>query len=115
MVSASSGLTNNGVRDYIIQRVSGAVIAAYVIFLLGYLVCHPALDFGTWQTLFSNQLMRVFTLLTVFCILLHGYIGLWGVFTDYIKPIFIRLICQAIAFVGLFACFCWAIFILWSV
>lgn len=37
---------------------------------------------------------KVFTLLTLFSILVHTWIGMWQVLTDYIKPLALRLLLQ---------------------
>ncbi|MFB9087345.1 succinate dehydrogenase, hydrophobic membrane anchor protein [Erwinia tracheiphila] len=43
---------------------------------------------------FSSSFTKVFTLLTLFSILVHGWIGTWQVLTDYIKPLALRLLLQ---------------------
>ncbi|MGD9592998.1 MAG: succinate dehydrogenase, hydrophobic membrane anchor protein [Candidatus Berkiella sp.] len=44
----------------------------------------------------------------------HAWIGLWTVLTDYVKPLLIRYVFQAIILLALFVYVVWGIFILWG-
>ena len=43
MVNSVSSLGRSGVNDWVIQRVSAVVIAAYVFFMIGYFYANPEL------------------------------------------------------------------------
>jgi succinate dehydrogenase / fumarate reductase membrane anchor subunit len=115
MVKTSTSFTNNGVTDYLLQRLSSLIIGPYVLFIVGFALYHSGADFATWQNLFGQLWMKVFTILTIVCVLIHGYIGLWQVSTDYMKSTAIRLCFQAVVFLGLLTCVIWTFFILWSI
>lgn len=53
-----------------------------------------ALTYDIWRGFFASSFTKVFTLLTLFSILVHGWIGMWQVLTDYIKPLAMRLLLQ---------------------
>ena len=111
-------LTNKGrggVRDWLVQRVSALIIAVYVIFMVGYFVLHPNLDYLVWQNLFSSTGMRVFSLLVLFGLVSHAWVGMWTISTDYLKSTFGRLFFQVIVFLVLAACLVWGIQIFWGV
>lgn len=86
VVTTVTSFGRNGVSDWIIQRVSAVILAAYTIFLVGYILFTPQIDYGTWQNLFSQLWMRIFSLLALISVAAHGWIGLWGVVTDYLTP-----------------------------
>jgi len=115
MVENITSLTRNGLRDWLVQRISAIILAAYTLFLLGYIVWHHPLDYATWQQLFSSNWMRIFSLLALLSLIAHTWIGIWTIFTDYLKCACIRLTAQVVVMLVLFGCFIWGILILWSV
>jgi succinate dehydrogenase / fumarate reductase membrane anchor subunit len=111
---ASMSLTGNGFRDWLVQRFSSLVIAAYFITLLIFFFCHHQLDYQTFSGFFALSWMQVFTLITLLCLFLHTWIGIWTVTTDYIKPIYLRLIIQLAVLLSLAIYFFWGVHILWK-
>ncbi|HEY8939400.1 MAG TPA: succinate dehydrogenase, hydrophobic membrane anchor protein, partial [Cellvibrio sp.] len=61
MVTSVTSFGRSGLYDWLIQRVGGAVMAAYTIFIVVYLVLNPELTFEQWQSLYNQLWMRVFT------------------------------------------------------
>lgn len=84
MVTAVTTFGRSGLSDWLIQRFSAVVLAAYAVFLTVFLVTTPELTYEIWAELFSQLWMRVFTLLVLLSCAAHGWIGLWGVLTDYV-------------------------------
>ena len=82
---------------------------------MGFFTFGPEITFASWQAFFSQLTTKVFTLLALGSILIHAWIGLWQVLTDYIKSAALRVCFQfgivAILFVYLFSGF----FIVWGV
>ncbi len=121
MVTAVTSFGRSGLYDWLIQRVSAVVMASYVIFLTGYILCTPELGFGEWKALFSQLWVRVFSLIALLSIAAHAWIGLWAVLTDYLtnrmmgpKATVLRLIAQVV--LGGVAVFytVWGVEILWG-
>jgi len=115
MVKNITSLTSSGLRDWLIQRVSAVIIAAYMAFILLYFVTHPKLSYDAWLALNQMQTVRIFTFLTLLSFMLHAWIGIWTVTTDYLKPLVIRLTAQILVIVGLFAMLAWGVAIIWSI
>ena len=115
MVKSVLGVNHQGLRDRIIQRLTAIFMAIYSIFLMAYFISHSDLSFAEWHSLFSSQWMKVATILFILGILFHAWIGIWTVFTDYVKPFVLRSILNTLVLIMLFACFFWGILILWSV
>lgn len=115
MVSNVSSMPNKGRRDWIIQRVSAVVIAAYFLYILFYICTTPSIDFYAWQALFQSSWVRIFSLIVLLMISLHAWIGVWTVITDYLKNTTIRILSQLIVIFVLLSCVIWGVQILWGV
>lgn len=107
-------LTGNGLRDWIIQRVTAVVLAIYIIFLTIFIFTHPNLGFAGWHDLNSHIWMRIFSLLVLLSLMLHAWIGIWTVGTDYIKITWLRMIFNLLVIFSLFGFLIWGVEILWS-
>ncbi len=113
MVNSVTSLTRNGLRDWLIQRFSAVIIGFYVVFLLGYVCCHQPLTYTLWHDLFQQQWMQIVSLMTLLALLLHAWIGVWTVTTDYLKPYGLRLFVQVVIVIFLLACFMWGVDVIW--
>lgn len=102
-----------GLRDWIVQRVTALLIGVYTLFLFAYFLSNPSLTYATWRGLFDSLWMRLATLLVLVSVLWHAWIGLWTVFTDYVKPKCVRLLLQALVILLMLVYFIWVFFILW--
>ena len=108
------GVKNNrGFIDWVVQRVSALIIAAYLIFLLVFFTQHCPLQFSDWQGLFACQWMRYVTVLVVLAVVWHAWIGLWTVFTDYVKCGVVRLILEIAVILVLTGFVIWCLDIMW--
>lgn len=122
MVTSVTSFGRSGLYDWLIQRVGGAVMAAYTIFLVVYLVVNPELTFEQWQTLYSQLWMRVFSLATLLSFISHAWIGLWSVVTDYLttrlmgsKATFLRIFAQVILGAVSVTYLVWGIQVIWGI
>ncbi len=120
MVTTVSGYGRSGVADFVIQRATAIVLAAYTVFLIGYLVVTPDLTFEVWRGLFDRLWMRVFSFLALISIAMHAWIGLWAVLTDYIterligaKALALRMLFMAANAVVTVAYLFWGVELLW--
>ncbi|ANF58503.1 succinate dehydrogenase, hydrophobic membrane anchor protein [Halotalea alkalilenta] len=114
MVTNVTNLGRSGLSDWLVQRASAVILALYTVFIVGYLLLHPQLDYLTWSGLFERTSMRVFTLLALLSIAAHAWIGLWTVVTDYIKWTNLRLALQAFVILALFVFVVWSVQVLWG-
>jgi len=104
----------SGIKSWFIQRFTSIILISYIIFIF-YNCNFTALDFQTWNALFSNYYTKIFSLVTMFSVLVHAWIGLWTVTTDYLKCIYIRISAQILIILLLLIYFVWSIDILWSI
>lgn len=103
-----------GLLDWLAQRITGALIALYLVVLGGgWLLATRPLAFETWQGLFAQGWMRVATLLFAVSVAWHAWIGLRDILMDYIKPAGLRLALQVLVLLTVAAYLGWTIQILW--
>ena len=115
MVNNVTSFTGNGLRDWLIQRVTAVILGAFSIFLLVFFMLHHPMDYSTWRNLFSQQWMKIFTLLTIGSLGMHAWVGIWTVLTDYIKPACLRLLLEVLVILALIVYVIWGFNIFWSV
>jgi succinate dehydrogenase / fumarate reductase, membrane anchor subunit len=121
MVTSVTSFGRSGLYDWLIQRVGGVVMAAYLIFIVGYLASNPNLTYEQWQTLFGQLWVRVFSFLTLVSFIAHAWIGLWAVLTDYLtvrlmgdKATVLRIIAQTVLGGVAVTYLIWGIEIIWG-
>jgi len=121
MVTAVTSFGRSGLYDWMMQRVSAVVMAAYTIFLVAFIVLTPDLDYDTWKALYATLWMRVFSVMTLLSIAAHAWIGLWAVLTDYLtnrlmgaKATVLRVIAQMGLGAVTVTYLVWGIEILWG-
>ncbi len=121
MVTAVTSFGRSGLYDWMIQRVSGVAMAAYVVFLVGFIVTTPDVGYAEWKELYSTLWMRIFSLITLLSLAAHAWIGLWAVLTDYLtnrmmgpKATVLRVIAQMALGVVTVTYVVWGIEILWG-
>lgn len=116
MVKGVLSLTRSGLRDWLIQRITAVIIAAYAIFLLDYFIVNlPHLYYPQWHALFQNPMMQVFTALALLSVVFHAWVGMWTIFTDYIKPTWLRGLLEMLLIIALFAFLIWGFAIIWGI
>lgn len=114
MVTSVTSLTGNGLKDWLIQRVTAIFLAGYVVFLGGFFLLHPHLTYPIWHELFQNQFMKIATIINMGALFLHAWIGIWTVTTDYLKSTALRLFIQMSVLFLLTAQLIWGMMILWG-
>ncbi len=121
MVTNVTNFSRSGLYDWMAQRVSAVVLAAYFLFLIGFMVTHSGLTYADWHGLFSHTAMRIFSLLALVALIIHAWVGMWTITTDYLTPMAlgrwatcVRFLVQAACGVLQFAVFVWGVQILWG-
>jgi len=122
MVTNVTNFSRSGLYDWMAQRVSAVILAAYTLFLLGYLFFGSHLTYAAWHGLYSSTGMRVFSLLALVALSVHAWVGMWTISTDYLTPMalgklatVVRFLFQAACGIAMFAFFVWGVQILWGI
>lgn len=102
MVTNVTNLGRSGLFDWLVQRFSAVILAAYTLCFLGTFILHPEMDYLQWREIFDSTLIRYFSLITILALCAHAWIGMWTISTDYLTTLqlgsgatFIRLVFQA--------------------
>ena len=115
MVSNASALGRNGVHDYVLVRATAIVLTLYIIYMIGFFAFTSELTYYVWHGFFASAFTKVFTLLALFSILIHAWIGMWQMLTDYVKPLAIRLPLQLLIVVALLVYVIYGFVVVWGV
>ena len=103
-----------GLRDWLAQRVTAALMALFTVLLLVQLIFSKGpIGYDQWAGIFSSQWMKVLTFTVILALLLHVWVGMRDIWMDYIKPVWLRLSLQVFTIVWLVACAGWGIQVLW--
>jgi succinate dehydrogenase / fumarate reductase membrane anchor subunit len=103
-----------GLRDWLSQRVTAALMALFTAIVLAQVVfSRGPIGYDKWAGIFASQWMKVLTFAVIVSLLWHVWVGMRDVFMDYIKPLGLRLAMQIFTIVWLTACAGWAVQVLW--
>jgi len=103
-----------GLRDWLAQRVTAAVMALFTLLVLAQLIFSKGpLGYDQWAGIFSPQWMKTLTFSVIVALAFHAWVGMREIWMDYIKPVGLRLFLQALTLLWLVSCSGWAIQVLW--
>ena len=103
-----------GMRDWLSQRVTAALMALFTLLLLAQLLFSKGpIGYDTWAGIFAAQWMKVLTFTIFVAMGWHAWVGVRDVWMDYVKPVAVRLVLQVFTIVWLIGCMGWAIQVLW--
>ena len=102
-----------GLRDWLMQRITAVVMAAYTLLMGGILLSNKPLDYVAWKSLFGMGWLRIATLLFLLSLFLHAWVGVRDIIMDYVKPAGWRLAAQIAVILALTGYTAWAASILW--
>ena len=121
MRNSATSFSRSGLSDWLVQRVSAYILAAYFLVIAGFLVCSQGVGYVEWYSFMTSTAMRIFTLLALLALAGHAWVGLWTVFTDYVterqmgpKASVLRLLLQVGMAIFIFVYVVWGIQILWG-
>jgi len=114
-VRVATSLGRSGLQDWLLQRLTAVILFLYFIFWVGYYFYTRSFNYTYWKALFNSEIMRIASVIVLFSLLMHAWIGIWTVCTDYLKNTSIRLISLTIFGLALLCCLLWGFKILWSI
>ncbi len=105
-----------GLRDWLSQRVTAALMALFTIVLLAQvLLVSGPIGYDQWAGIFASQWMKFLTFAVFVALAWHVWVGVRDIYMDYIKPVGLRLVLQIFTIVWLVGCTGWGIQVLWRV
>ena len=119
MVTTVTSLSRSGLSDWLVQRVTAVILLAFFGFV-GVEIASGT-DYAQWSALFSQTWMKVFTFLALLSLAAHAWIGMWGVFTDYLterlmgpRGNVLRIGLQLLTSLSLVIYVVWGVLVIWS-
>jgi succinate dehydrogenase / fumarate reductase membrane anchor subunit len=115
MVNNAATVGRSGVHDFILLRASAVILALYTFFLAGFFFVTSEVTYEVWRDLFSCMSVKVFTLLAILALVVHAWIGVWQVLSDYVKPALLRGLLQFVFSITLLCYLAAGFIIVWGV
>ncbi len=104
-----------GTRDWLAQRITAALMVVFTLLVFGQLLlAQGETTYTRWAGIFAPQWMKSITVVVIFALLYHVWVGMRDIWMDYIQPTGIRLFLHVFTLVWLLACGAWAVQSLWS-
>ena len=72
-----------GSTIWYLQRTSAIINLIYIVYVF-YFICSTELTFEAWSNFFYSSIMIFLTLCFFASVIIHSFIGLWTVGTDYL-------------------------------
>ena len=66
------------------QRYTSLIILCYIIYILSFIFTNQDINFFSWSDFFLSFQVRFLSSIVFLVIVLHAFIGLWTVGTDYL-------------------------------
>jgi succinate dehydrogenase / fumarate reductase membrane anchor subunit len=105
---------HHGTGDWLLQRLTAVVMAAYTVVFVACLLIHPPAAYAEWKAMFSGTLFRLATMLFIAALLYHAWVGMRDILMDYLHATSVRLTLQAAVGLALLFYLLWAASILWG-
>lgn len=106
------GSIRSGLGEWVVQRLTAVYLLVYIIIALICFTIWPISSYTDWLQLSSNLFYQISTLLFIFSLLAHAWLGLKSVFLDYIKPWRLRFLLQMVLAMVLLGIGVWALLVI---
>ncbi|WP_193778093.1 succinate dehydrogenase, hydrophobic membrane anchor protein [Psychrobacter sp. FDAARGOS_221] len=113
-MKSATGLTGSGSRDWIMQRISAVVLAVYAVVMVAFFLFNGDVGYEQWKMFIMSMPMRLLSLLAIVALAVHAWVGMWTVFTDYVKSTGMRIVLQAAMIIAILVYLFWGIMIFWG-
>lgn len=104
-----------GVRAWVVQRVSAVYLAVFIVAALGWGIWHAPLAYAEWQAWLARPAVNVATGLFFAALLVHAWVGMRDIVIDYVRPTGLRFAALSLIALALYAMAAWVFLILVSV
>jgi len=103
-----------GVRDWLVQRGTAAIITLFTIAVLAQLLfTRGPIGYDAWAGIFARQWMKALTMAVIVALAWHAWVGVRNVWMDYVKPAGLRVTLHVLTIAWLVACAGWGMQVLW--
>ena len=119
MVTQVLALSRSGLTDFVVQRVTAVILAAYTAWLVLFFV--GDVTYASLTAFFYAPSMQIFSTLALLSTIAHAWIGMWTIGTDYLRPAHvggmattIRFLYQVVCLLVLFVYLLWGMRLIWQ-
>ena len=102
-----------GLMDWLAQRITGAVMAAFTLIMVVALLSGVGASYDAWRGFMSAGLMRFVSFLFIVSLCWHAWVGVRDIWMDYVQPAGIKLILHVLTLLALVGYAGWAVQIIW--
>lgn len=85
-------LQAQGMRAWLLQRLTAVYIAAYSLTLIVWITINLPVNYMSWYGLFSHPIILVFTVIFYLALFVHAWVGVRDILVDYAKPSSVRFV-----------------------
>jgi len=114
MVKSFESFLGNGIKDWLVQRISAIFMLTYFLFFLIFFLENHSISYKIWSKFFENFWIKIFTFATFLNMSMHICIGMYIVLCDYINNHILRLALQYIVLSLCIFYTIWIFYILWN-
>jgi len=105
----------SGFHAWMWQRASAVYLAAYIVYVLAFLIISPPENHQALKAWIGDPDMWLASAVFFLALLLHAWVGIRDVILDYVHPSALRLGALAVILVFLLVCGLWVMRILVSI
>jgi len=104
-----------GLRDWMAQRITAAVMALFTIIMAAALLRGAAADYQTWAGFMSGGAIRFAAFIFIVSVCWHAWVGVRDIWMDYVKHTGVRLFLHVATLLALIGEAGWAAQVLWRI
>jgi len=102
-----------GLKDWLVQRITGVVMVVFTLMMAAALLSGAAASYDSWRATMSGGFMRFISFLFIVSLCWHAWVGIRDIWMDYIQPTGIKLLLHVLTLLSLVGCAGWAAQIIW--
>ncbi len=85
-------LQAQGMRTWLLQRLTAVYIAVYSLSLIVWILTNFPINYSSWYSVFSHPVMLIATVIFYLSLFVHAWVGMRDILVDYAKPSSVRFI-----------------------
>ncbi|EPE37666.1 succinate dehydrogenase hydrophobic membrane anchor subunit [Candidatus Photodesmus katoptron] len=113
MVNNLFSFSRHGIQDFLLIRITAIIMLLYIIYFCSFLFYLSEFSYVSLTYFFSFLFTKLFSMLALTSALIHVWIGLWQVLTDYIHSKKVRVFLQLLIMITIIGYFFSGLFIFW--
>ncbi|ADV33724.1 succinate dehydrogenase, hydrophobic membrane anchor protein [Candidatus Blochmanniella vafra str. BVAF] len=108
-------LKKHGVYEWLIVRFSAMLMILYILYILNFMCFNHNVSYEQWRSFFYSNKIRLFSIIILFFVLQHTWIGIRHVLEDYIKSVQFKRLGMKLIGIVIYTYLLSGIVIIWGV